>query len=163
MRLAPLTWATAAATGAFVLLSLPQPGPPTTAAASRQESPRLADLKAEVVVDVDSRRDFTQQMVDMLFSFGELGFQEFRAIMERSPLLGGRSMVGHAALDRGIGVRIPASQPLPAPVGSPAVRARSRRCGGARQPQSRRSDPTVQSTARWPERVSRRCLRVTGG
>ena len=76
MRLAPLTWATAAATGAFVL-SLPQPGPPTTAAASRQESPRLADLKAEVVVDVDSRRDFTQQMVDMLFSFGELGFQEF--------------------------------------------------------------------------------------
>ena len=56
---------------------LPQPGPPTTAAASRQESPRLADLKAEVVVDVDSRRDFTQQMVDMLFSFGELGFQEF--------------------------------------------------------------------------------------
>ena len=27
-------------------------------------------------------------------------------------LLGGRSMVGHAALDRVIGVRIPASQPL---------------------------------------------------
>ena len=26
---------------------------------------------------MDSRRDFTQQMVDMLFSFGELGFQEF--------------------------------------------------------------------------------------
>ena len=77
MRLAPLTWATAAATGVFVLLSLPQPGPPTTAAASRQESSRLADLKAEVVVDVDSRRDFTQQMVDMIFSFGELGFQEF--------------------------------------------------------------------------------------
>ena len=28
------------------------------------------------------------------------------------PLLGGRSMVGHAALDRVIGVRIPASQPV---------------------------------------------------
>jgi len=77
MRLAPFTWATAAATGALVLLSLPQPEPPTTAAASRQESTRLAELKAEVVVDVDSRRDFTQQMVDMIFSFGELGFQEF--------------------------------------------------------------------------------------
>ena len=77
MRLAPFTWATAAATGVFVLLSLPQPGPPTTTAAARQESSRLAELKAEVVVDVDARRDFTQQMVDMIFSFGELGFQEF--------------------------------------------------------------------------------------
>ena len=77
MRLAPFTWATAAVTGAFVLLSLPQPEAPTAAAAARQESARLAELKAEVVVDVDSRRDFTQQMVDMLFSFGELGFQEF--------------------------------------------------------------------------------------
>ncbi len=77
MRLATFTWATAAATGALVLLSLPQPEPPTTAAAARQESSRLAELKAEVVVDVDSRRDFTQQLVDMLFSFGELGFQEF--------------------------------------------------------------------------------------
>ena len=77
MRLAPLTWATAAVTGAFVLLSLPQPEAPTAAAAARQESSRLAELKDEVVVDVDSRRDFTQQMVDMIFSFGELGFQEF--------------------------------------------------------------------------------------
>ncbi len=77
MRLAPFTWTTAAATGVFILFSLPQPGPPTTSAAGRQESARLAELKAEAVVDVDSRRDFTQQMVDMIFSFGELGFQEF--------------------------------------------------------------------------------------
>ena len=27
-------------------------------------------------------------------------------------LLGGRSMVGHAALDRGIGVRVPGAQPI---------------------------------------------------
>ena len=33
-------------------------------------------LKREVLIDVDSRRDFTRQMVDMIFSFGELGFQE---------------------------------------------------------------------------------------
>ena len=77
MRPAPVTWTTAAATGVLVLLFLPQPKPSATAAAALQASPRLAELKAEVVVDVDSRRDFTQQMVDMLFSFGELGFQEF--------------------------------------------------------------------------------------
>ena len=77
MRLAPFTWATAAVTGVFVLLSLPQPEPPGPAAATRQTSARLAELKAEVVVDVNSRRDFTRQMVDMIFSFNELGFQEF--------------------------------------------------------------------------------------
>ena len=77
MRFASFTWATAAVTGAFVLLSLPQPEPPTTAAATMQEPARLTELKAEVVVDVDSRRDFTQQMVDMIYSFNELGFQEF--------------------------------------------------------------------------------------
>ena len=38
---------------------------------------RLDDLKREVMVDVESRRDFTQQMVDSIFSFSELGFQEF--------------------------------------------------------------------------------------
>src|SRR6185437_6211795 len=38
---------------------------------------RLNALKAEAVSDIDSRRQFTQQMVDQIFSFGELGFQEF--------------------------------------------------------------------------------------
>ncbi len=77
MRFASFTWATAAVTGAFVLLSLPQPEPPTTAAATLPQPARLDELKNEVVVDVDSRRDFTQQMVDMIYSFNELGFQEF--------------------------------------------------------------------------------------
>jgi aminobenzoyl-glutamate utilization protein B len=40
-------------------------------------NPRLEQLKKEAVADVDARREFTQQMVDQLFSFGELGFQEF--------------------------------------------------------------------------------------
>jgi len=39
--------------------------------------PRLEALKRELVADVDSRAAFTQQMVDQIFSFGELGFQEF--------------------------------------------------------------------------------------
>ncbi len=37
---------------------------------------RLADLKAEALAAVDRMSGFTQQMVDMVFSFGELGFQE---------------------------------------------------------------------------------------
>jgi len=39
--------------------------------------PRLEALKRELIADVDSRAAFTQQMVDQIFSFGELGFQEF--------------------------------------------------------------------------------------
>jgi len=33
-------------------------------------------LKQEAVADVESRKDFAQQMVDQMFSYGELGFQE---------------------------------------------------------------------------------------
>ena len=47
-----------------------QPKPP-------KPDPRLAKLKQEVVADVESRAKFTQEMVDQVFSFGELGFQEF--------------------------------------------------------------------------------------
>ncbi|HIE91605.1 MAG TPA: amidohydrolase [Acidobacteria bacterium] len=53
----------------------PRAQPPT--AGATDADPRLADFKAEVVVDVEARRDFTQQMVDSIFSFNELGFQEF--------------------------------------------------------------------------------------
>ncbi len=38
--------------------------------------PRLDRLKKEILADIDTRSTFTQQMVDQLFSFGELGFQE---------------------------------------------------------------------------------------
>ena len=38
---------------------------------------RLAQLRAEVLEDVDGRRAFIQRMVDTQFSFSELGFQEF--------------------------------------------------------------------------------------
>jgi aminobenzoyl-glutamate utilization protein B len=38
---------------------------------------RLDRLKTEILADIDSRAGFTQQMVDQIFSFGELGFQEF--------------------------------------------------------------------------------------
>src|SRR4029077_253950 len=39
-------------------------------------NPRLDALKKDVVADVESRRVFTQQLVDSLFSYSELGFQE---------------------------------------------------------------------------------------
>ena len=33
-------------------------------------------LKKELVTEIDNQKKFTQEMVDMVFSFGELGFQE---------------------------------------------------------------------------------------
>jgi aminobenzoyl-glutamate utilization protein B len=39
--------------------------------------PKLADYKKTAATDIDRMYDFTQQMIDSVFSFGELGFQEF--------------------------------------------------------------------------------------
>src|SRR5438093_1328917 len=39
--------------------------------------PRVEELKREAAADVESMRVMTQQMVDQVFSFAELGFQEF--------------------------------------------------------------------------------------
>ncbi len=51
--------------------------PAAKPAAAAKPDPRLEALKKQAVADVEGMRDFTQQMVDMVFSFGELGFQEF--------------------------------------------------------------------------------------
>src|SRR6266568_7686941 len=45
-------------------------------AVTPQSPPQVVALKQEVVRDVASRAQFTQQMVDQIFSFAELGFQE---------------------------------------------------------------------------------------
>jgi aminobenzoyl-glutamate utilization protein B len=37
---------------------------------------RIDALGREAVADIDSRAKFTQQMIDQIFSYGELGFQE---------------------------------------------------------------------------------------
>ena len=65
------------AVGIATLLVTAQPRAQPTTTEATDADPRLADFKAEVVVDVEARRDFTQQMVDSIFSFNELGFQEF--------------------------------------------------------------------------------------
>ncbi len=38
---------------------------------------KISALKKEIAAEIDDRQKFTQEMVDMIFSFGELGFQEF--------------------------------------------------------------------------------------
>src|SRR5258706_8851037 len=50
----------------------PKAAPQPSAAASKLDA-----LKQEAVADVESRAQFSQQMVDQIFSYGELGFQEF--------------------------------------------------------------------------------------
>ena len=47
------------------------------AAPAPKPDPRLEALKADAIADIDGRARFTQQMVDQVFSYGELGFQEF--------------------------------------------------------------------------------------
>ena len=53
-----------------------QPGPPPPPMAIPKDDARIEKLKAEAVADVEAMKDHTQQMVDSIFSFGELGFQE---------------------------------------------------------------------------------------
>ena len=59
-----------ALSGVLVAGQTPTPADPQPAAA------RLDALKRGIAADVDGMRVMTQQMTDMVFSFGELGFQE---------------------------------------------------------------------------------------
>ena len=45
-------------------------------AATPPPNPKTEQYKKDLAAEVDSMKDFTQQMVDQVFSFGELGFQE---------------------------------------------------------------------------------------
>jgi aminobenzoyl-glutamate utilization protein B len=62
--------------------------------------PKLADFKKEAAASVDGMYDLTQQMVDSVFSFGELGFQEFEtqryltAILEKEGFTIQRGVAG---------------------------------------------------------------------
>ena len=46
-------------------------------AAAAPADPRLERLKTEALTAVEGKAKMVQEIVDMLFSFGELGFQEF--------------------------------------------------------------------------------------
>ena len=58
------------------LAQSPADGPSKAAAPAARDDPRTERLKSEAVKDVESMSVFTQQMVDSIFSFAELGFQE---------------------------------------------------------------------------------------
>ena len=54
----------------------PRPPAGTAAPDAARDDTRTQKLKAEAAADVEGMQTFTQQMVDSIFSFGELGFQE---------------------------------------------------------------------------------------
>src|ERR1700704_3587955 len=51
--------------------------PPQTAAAAAPANPKLEQYKRDVALEVDGMREDIQRMNDQVFSYGELGFQEF--------------------------------------------------------------------------------------
>ena len=73
-RLATLVMATVLAAAPLAQEPAGPPAQPPTPVP--KDEPRIAKLKSEAVADVDAMKDFSQQMVDSVFSFGELGFQE---------------------------------------------------------------------------------------
>ena len=62
--------------------------------------PRLAELKRAAIAEVEQRRVLTQQIVDSLFSFSEIGYQEFEtqryltALLERNGFTVERGVAG---------------------------------------------------------------------
>ena len=54
----------------------PDSAPPRRTGDSIVDPPRVAAAKQAVLADVEGRAKLTQEMVDMIFSFGELGYQE---------------------------------------------------------------------------------------
>lgn len=68
------------------------------ASTAHAQDPRLASLKAEVRREIDAQAKSIQQMVDQVFSFGELGYQEF----ETSKYLMGILEKNGFAVERGV-------------------------------------------------------------
>src|SRR6476661_2398363 len=74
------SWTTAAALSAALAVAAPgllAQGAAKPAAKGPTAPPKLEGYKKEAVADIDNMAVFTQQMIDQVFSFGELGFQEF--------------------------------------------------------------------------------------
>lgn len=72
-------WAAALAVGTMMIgavAPVAQHRTETPQEEKQEDPPRLKALKAAAVEEVDSLARLTQQMVDSVFSFGELGFQE---------------------------------------------------------------------------------------
>jgi aminobenzoyl-glutamate utilization protein B len=104
LTLAPAARAQAPSTPAAAPPAEAAGAPPSTASARplptapRNADPRLDRLKADAVKSVDGMTKLTQEMVDMVFSFGELGFQE----VETSKYLTGILEKNGFKVERGI-------------------------------------------------------------
>src|SRR5688500_1053620 len=94
------TWALVVPIALVVMSASPRmqgggPGPAATAA-----PPKLAAYKTEAVASIDGMYDLAQQMVDSVFSFGEIGFQEIETqryltgILEREGFTVQRGVAG---------------------------------------------------------------------
>ncbi len=75
----------------FLLLAISTP-------VHAQDGPSLAQVKSDTTQRVEEMRDFTQQTLDMIFSFGELGFQE----IETSAYITGILEANGFEVERGI-------------------------------------------------------------
>ena len=65
-----------AAVAALAAAPLAQKSTPKSDVRPPSVNAKLETFKQEAVADVESRKVFSQQMVDQIFSYGELGFQE---------------------------------------------------------------------------------------
>ncbi|REK10992.1 MAG: amidohydrolase [Acidobacteria bacterium] len=71
-----------------------------SAAPAQQDAKRLARYQEELLAQIDARAKLTQEMVDSIFSFGELGFQEVEtsryvtAILEQHGFVVERGVAG---------------------------------------------------------------------
>src|SRR4030095_704254 len=72
-------WIGAAIAAVTVTLTAAQAPQSTTTSTAPQAAanPRLEQYKKDVALEVDGMREDIQRMNDQVFSFGELGFQEF--------------------------------------------------------------------------------------
>jgi len=72
-------WIVAAIAAVTVSLTAAQAPPSTTSTTAPQAAanPKLEQYKKDVALEVDGMREDIQRMNDQVFSFGELGFQEF--------------------------------------------------------------------------------------
>src|SRR5262245_66121326 len=70
-------WIVAAITAVTVSLTAAPAPQTTTPTAPQAANPKLEQYKKDVALEVDGMREDIQRMNDQVFSFGELGFQEF--------------------------------------------------------------------------------------
>jgi aminobenzoyl-glutamate utilization protein B len=91
---------TASLTGVSAQRPAPTPDQgKTTKSPAAAANPKLDRYKKDVVAEIETMREFTQQMNDQVFSFGELGFQEF----ETSKYLTGVLKKNGFTVEEGIG------------------------------------------------------------